>query len=589
MPSRESQASGQSRERTRLLAKAPEPCTASSNEDSKASDRTSGNVPLSSNRSASNPAEGKVDDVLESLHRSLRDQETVQKLLAVVKKSPPTTRVVPGANLSGAAIYKRPPRRRIQKSKAPLKEPRVISSARCLVGAAESLGLDMSSARALIASSEGNLGRRRARAAATDASKALSEAKLSAEGQLQILLPELQAKIDDLKANGCRSSSAEKGLSIAKAALRKKNYRTAIAALSTARKALAEAQTAFIRKILLESKSKFVTAKKAGVNIDTSVRALVTAKESLRLGDLGNAVRLARRAESAVEVTMKAHRNASRTLAALTRALSVAEHVDANVAEERVLLQQSKALFENGSYFKSEELSERTLEAVDSRLRIKMLESIERAEKALCLAKEAGASYAGLESRLTEAKTRFAEKEYLRALAVSNSVLVDAAADALNSVNVRLGEIGQFAKSVNGEIESLAQVQEAIVHSRERNLEMVRKYGSMSEEVVSQAYDNAAAYMRVSQDIVKQAYDSSVGLDNENRVADSEPATAVRKSPPAQILGVASGDRKLRIIDLYLSGRIDDKQLDKLLSLVDSTTTQIEISDEIQDEQFAKR
>jgi hypothetical protein len=226
---------------------------------------------------------------------------------------------------------------------------------------------------------------------------------------------------------------------------------------------------------------------------------------------------------------------------------------------------------------------------VDSRLRIKMLESIERAEKALCLAKEAGASYAGLESRLTEAKTRFAEKEYLRALAVSNSVLVDAAADALNSVNVRLGEIGQFAKSVNGEIESLAQVQEAIVHSRERNLEMVRKYGSMSEEVVSQAYDNAAAYMRVSQDIVKQAYDSSVGLDNENRVADSEPATAVRKSPPAQILGVASGDRKLRIIDLYLSGRIDDKQLDKLLSLVDSTTTQIEISDEIQDEQFAKR
>jgi len=316
----------------------------------------------------------------------------------------------------------------------------------------------------------------------------------------------------------------------------------------------------------------------------------MNAKESLRLGDLGTAVRLAKRAESAVEVTMKAHRTAARTLSAITRALVVADQVGADTDEDKALLQQCKTLFENGAYFKSEELAKNLLAGVDSRLHRKILESIERAEKALCLAREAGAPCSPIEARLAEAKARLSQREYMRCLAISNSALVDATAEAQTYMRERLGDIGQFAKSVSGEIESLAQVQEAIVHSRERNLEMVRKYGSMSEEVVSQAYDNAAAYMRVSQDIVKQAYDSSVAVEPDSKTSDAEPAAvSSRKTAPAQILGIASSDRKLRIIDLYLSGRIDDKQLDKLLALVDSTASEIEISDEIREAQFAKR
>ncbi len=90
--------------------------------------------------------------------------------------------------------------------------------------------------------------------------------------------------------------------------------------------------------MLLESKSKFVTAKRAGVNIETAVRALVSAKESLRLGDLGTAVRLAKHAESAVEVTMKAHRSAAKSLSTLSRSLAVAEQMDALAAEDAELL-----------------------------------------------------------------------------------------------------------------------------------------------------------------------------------------------------------------------------------------------------------
>jgi hypothetical protein len=266
----------------------------------------------------------------------------------------------------------------------------------------------------------------------------------------------------------------------------------------------------------------------------------------------------------------------------------VADQVDAEADECRRVFAQAKVLFEEGAYFKSTELSTAAFGSTDKSLRAKVHESIERAERAVALAKETGARVGPLEAKLNEANSKLAEREYVKSLAFANAALVEGTSATLEVLKERTSGIGHFAKSVAGEIESLSQVQDAIVHSRERSLEMVRKYSSMSEDVVSQAYDNAASYMRVSQDIVKQAYESSVGFDSENKRLDAEPKAPVQRSPAAQILGIANGDRKLRIIDLYLSGRIDDRQLDKLLTLVDSGAPRIEISDEEEAGQFDK-
>ena len=537
----------------------------------------------------------RVDDVLETLHRSLKDQETVQRLLAHVKKQTSQPRPLANVMLSGATAKTRPPRRAIQvqprklKRQRPLKEPRAIHSARSLTAAGESLGLDMSTAKRFIASSDANLKKRRQKAAASEARKALAYARNAASEQLQPMITDINAKIGELIANGGRSVPAEKAIAAAKSAIKKRNYRTAIATVSTAKKMLSDAEVAFIRRILLESRQKFVAAKRAGANIDTSVRALVKAKDSLRQGDLAAAVRMARRAETAVDVTMSAHREASRSIGALARAIAAAEQVSVQTEEQRRLFAKSKALFEDGSYFKSTELSMSTLASVDACLQEKVIESVQRAEGALALAKDAGAHVAPAEKKLKEAKASLAAKEYAKALTLANTVLVATISDAMTNLRERLGGIGQFAKSVAGEIESLSQVQDAIIHSRERSLEMARKYSSMSEDIVSQAYDNASAYMRVSQDIVKQAYDCSVGVEPGSQAPDNEQRQLAPRSPAAQILGIASTDRKLRIIDLYLSGRIDDKQLDKLLALVDSSSPGIEISDEVPEAQFGKR
>ena len=531
--------------------------------------------------------DARVDDVLEALHRSLKDQETVQRLLASVRKFSPTPKQQARPVLSGATATKRPQRRKPQRKRAPMKESRTIASTRSLVGAAESLGLDMTSIRPLITGSEKKLARRKQKAAAVEAAKALAHAKHAAATQLQALIPDLEARAGTLRANGAASIDAERGVATAKTALNKRNYRTAIAAVAGSRKTLSEAETAFIRTILMESRRKFVSARRAGINIDAAVKALMTAKEHLRKGDLGAATRMATRADTAVDVTIRAHREASRSLKTLSNSLSVAELVGADVTDCREGFEKAKALLGEGAYFKSTEFSKAALESADRRLDSQIRVHLERAGRALATAAEAGAQVSSTETKLKEARARLSKREYSKAFALSSEVLVEGTSAALTELKDRIGGIGEFAKSVAGEIESLSQVQDAIVHSRERSIEMVRKYSSMSEDVVSQAYDNASAYMRVSQDIVKQAYDSSIGLDPDNGDTGPEPTTGVPRTPAAaQILGIGSTDRKLRIIDLYLSGRIDEKQLDKLLSLVDSSPPAIEISDGVQ---LAKR
>jgi hypothetical protein len=156
--------------------------------------------------------------------------------------------------------------------------------------------------------------------------------------------------------------------------------------------------------------------------------------------------------------------------------------------------------------------------------------------------------------------------------------MLESNAATLSVMRDRTGRIGDFAKGVSGEVESLSQVQEAIVHSRERNLEMIRKYAYLTEEIVSQAYDTAASYSRVSQDIVKQAYDSSVEIDPSATDSDVGAANGMA-SAIGRALSASNEDRRLRIIDMFLSGKLNESQLERLLVLLDSSIPKVELAD----------
>jgi len=140
-----------------------------------------------------------------------------------------------------------------------------------------------------------------------------------------------------------------------------------------------------------------------------------------------------------------------------------------------------------------------------------------------------------------------------------------------NALNNRLKKIDEFAKGIEGEVDSLTEVREAIGISKDRNLENLRKYVKLSEEIVGEAYESAAAYTRVAQDIVKQAYESSIQTSSLREMVGKN--TERLELPPEIVSTTEFGfaDKRQRLIDLYLTGKVSESQLDKLLLMIDSS------------------
>jgi hypothetical protein len=148
----------------------------------------------------------------------------------------------------------------------------------------------------------------------------------------------------------------------------------------------------------------------------------------------------------------------------------------------------------------------------------------------------------------------------------------------MDSLNDKLKNIGQFAKGIEGEVMSLTEVQDAIEHSKERSIEDFRKYAQLSEELVHQAFESAISYTRVSQDVVKQAFNSSVAVNGGKMAAEGE--LAGRGEVSAEIVasaGTSPEDKRLRIINLYLDGKITESHLERLLTLIDSSVAKVNL------------
>ncbi|HJX04823.1 MAG TPA: hypothetical protein VJ489_03295 [Thermoplasmata archaeon] len=78
--------------------------------------------------------------------------------------------------------------------------------------------------------------------------------------------------------------------------------------------------------------------------------------------------------------------------------------------------------------------------------------------------------------------------------------------------------------------------------------------------------------------MVKQAFNSSVAINGEKSVVDG--GLAGKGEVSAEIVasaGTSPEDKRLRIINLYLDGRITEGQLEKLLTLIDSSVAKVNL------------
>lgn len=395
---------------------------------------------------------------------------------------------------------------------------------------------------------------------------------------MNVLLDHMNQRIERLGRFGMDQEPLKKLLDEARAAHRKKRDAKATETLAKVRREASIQEIQIIRDILSDAQAKFVAARRAGINIGPAVRLLMLSKQHLRKCDLERAAELAKLGSKKVEESLEAHREAESLASTAARAVAMAESIGAGIPEARGMMAESRTRLEKGEYEPSISSSKKLLTIARERSQQRARECVDLAERSLELAKESEADTSSARESLEKSKQHLEKLELAQSIKLANSSMLESNAATLSVMRDRTGRIGDFAKGVSGEVESLSQVQEAIVHSRERNLEMIRKYAYLTEEIVSQAYDTAASYSRVSQDIVKQAYDSSVEIDPSATDSDVGAANGMA-SAIGRALSASNEDRRLRIIDMFLSGKLNESQLERLLVLLDSSIPKVELAD----------
>ena len=408
--------------------------------------------------------------------------------------------------------------------------------------------------------------------------KSAVKARRIRPSEMKILLHHVNKRVERLERFGSNQETLRRLLEETKDAHRMKKDAKAIETLAKLRKETSLQEIQILRDVLSDAQARFVAARKAGVNIGPSVRLLMEAKQHLKKCNLERAVELARQAGASVEELLVAFKEAEGLMTAAARAVALAESTGTAIPEARHMMADIEDRIEKGDYGSSIAASRHLLTMARERTQQRARECVDLAERSLELAKEAEGEIGSAGESLQKSKQHLDKMELAQSIKLANASMLESNAATFSVMKERTGRIGEFAKGVSGEIESLNQVQEAIVHSRERNLEMIRKYAYLTEEIVSQAYDTASSYSRVSQDIVKQAYNSSIEVDPTAAEAEGA-APNITASAIGRALSASTEDRRLRIIDMFLSGKINESQLERLLVLLDASIPKVELAE----------
>lgn len=516
----------------------------------------------------------KTDDLLENLHRVLRDQ--------FITRSPNTKLPILDAALSGATTPRKGRRRSTVQERARdaaserekverLQVARNISKTEEIISFSEGLGIDMTRpvrdifyAQAALGRDEPTIAKRKTASAERSARDAISQ-------RLKSLIREANTSLKQLETVcGC-ADPLRQLLGSARNALKNGDYAQALSSLNDAKKRIQKAENDAVLRIIADAKSKFVMAKKLRLNIDEAVSLLNKSRDRLRRGEFAMAVTYARESRKLVESSLESHREARYPLMECVKAIKLAEALGADVQNLNGMLAEAKLLFRQNELDLSSEHSRELLDLARKAAYGRAAESYELAEKAMTLAKKIVADVSESEAKLRKSRELLERDEFAKSVSMSCASMFESDSAIANALTDKLKNIDEFAIGIERDVDSLTEVQEAIESSKERNLENLRNYANQSEGIVSEAYESAAAYARVAQDVVKQAYERSVQVSPLNEMVSRE---TDRLELPSQIVstdGRRSDMKRHRLIDMFMTGKVSESQLDKLLLMIDST------------------
>jgi tetratricopeptide (TPR) repeat protein len=421
------------------------------------------------------------------------------------------------------------------------------------------------------------LARRQFKAASTRFTKVDKQAREVFKAALPDRLAQARDALRSLTKHRGKASGAKELFEAVEKAMDAGKYADAARHFRQAIRLIREGEHETVLRIMFSAKERFVLARKAGINIDGPLELMKISREKLKQGRLEEAVASAEAGQRLVEALLKKEHRSRGQLSECIKAIKVANLMGAGseVLDERlnVVRAQFKSNELDGAYERARELTEIAKKAAYD----KAASTYQMAEKALWMAKNLGLEDITDEDTLGLARQNLENDDTIQSFSLSTSVIVNTSSFILDSLNEKIKGVDQFAKGIEGEVMSLSEVQDAIEHTKERSVESFRKYSQLSEELVNQAFESAISYTRVSQDVIKEAFDNSVALAGDNA---TEGGLAGKDDTSTEIVSssaVTPEDKRLRIVNLYLDGRITESQLERLLTLIDSSVAKVSL------------
>lgn len=534
----------------------------------------------------SSPPDIETDKVLESLHLSLRQQLTIQPHLSAETRASSLSGSLSGAmtKTAGRTHEVPPPGKRASVPKGGRRRPvppRVgesLTRVRELLAASKAIGVEQTKAREDLKWGELALEAKEFKVASTCFRKADKQARERLKDSLPEILKRTKDSLKSLEKHQGSSQEGKDLLEVAGKAIESEQYADAIQSLNEASKKIRDGEQEVVLKIMFNAKERFMLARKAGVNIDRPLNLLRVSREKLKLGKFEEAVMCAEEGQKLVEDLLKREHKGKRHLSECMKAIRIAELLGAGSKDLDVKLNETMRLFKTDDLDRALE-SSRSLTAMARKAAYdKAASTYEMSERALGVAKNLGLDVPTAEEALKHAREKLEKDDPVGSFTLSNSIIVDTSTIILESLNEKMKSIGQFAKGIEGEVMSLTEVQDAIEHTKERSLENFRRYAKLSEDLVHQAFESAISYTRVSQDVVKGVFNNSLAVNGGKAVSDGE--LAGKGEVSAEIVasaGTSPEDKRLRIINLYLDGKITESQLERLLTLIDSSVAKVNL------------
>ncbi len=512
----------------------------------------------------------KTDDVIDNLHRMLSEQI----LIAPPARENGASHLLSGATARriGRTKYHQDNRRGRQPHGRGRRDSisERISKVQELNALAIAAGIEISEGTELLSRATRALHEKKLAIAERLVSGAERVTRSSAAKKVPRLSKEVRTSLAQLESVCGPDESVRLILSNSKDSMRRRDYRQALLSLNSARKRIRDAQNETVLRIILDGKEKFVVAKRLGLDIDRAVELLNKSRESLRHGRFAESIGYAREGSKLVDGLLEVHKETGHPLTECIRTVKLAQALGADAPDLESRLTEATRLSRGNDLEAADEACSRLLEEAEEAAYEKAAECYGLAEKALSLAKSTVGEVPGAQEKLDLAKGLLEKGELAKSVSFSSASMLESDSAISTLVHERFNRISEFARGVEKDVESLTEVQDAIDTSKQRNMEHLKKYVELSQKIVGEAYENAAAYARVAQDVVKQAYERSVQADPTKTIEAKEP-TAVILPSNLDIPEGGPDEKKQKLIEMYLSGKISESELNRLLMMIDSS------------------